>query len=105
MLVRQPDPAAGQRSVGEQTVRLLRREVALALVLYACGGPGQAGAPFLWLLLATVATLWTASDGILVRKPPHVSSSILIEAVMLTSFAAIIARLFDIAFGPIPVGW
>jgi hypothetical protein len=105
MAARGPGPVADEATIAARTLRLVGRELALGLVVYASVAPGHPVRPFLGLLIAACAAAWSAADGLLTRPPARLAGGVVVETVLLTGCAVLIARLLHGAFGPMPVGW
>ena len=98
--------AAGERSrFGAQTLRLVGREIALGLIIHVSVVPDRPAEPFLGLLVAGCAAAWSAGDGLLSHRPVRTRKWVVIETVLLTGCAILVARLLQATFGPAPIGW
>jgi ABC-type enterochelin transport system permease subunit len=104
MAARKPGSVADDARMVPQTLRLVWRELILGLLVYVSVVPGHPVRPFLGLLIAACAAMWSTTDGLLTRPATRIPSRILIETMLLTGCAVLIARLLHAAFGPMPIG-
>lgn len=105
MASRKPGSVAADARIVPQTLRLVWRELVLGLVVYVSVAPGHPVRPFLSLLIAACAALWSIADGSLTRPPTRLASGVLVETALLAGCAVLIAHLLHAAFGPMPIGW